>query len=125
MARQGTDKSLGTRIRAARVAAEKSLRGFASEMELSPSYMNDIEYNRRVPSDDVLRRLADRLDLNLDELLAAAGRVGIAKEAEQYIRETPRAGMLFRRVARDRLTDEQLKTLLEQVDRMRDGDTER
>jgi hypothetical protein len=43
----------------------------------------------------VLALIADRLGLSLDELLAAAGRVGIAKDAEQYIRENPSAGVLF------------------------------
>jgi hypothetical protein len=63
-----------------------------------------------VPSDEVLRQIADRLELKLDDLLAAAGTVGIAKEAEQYIRDTPSAGVLFR-VTTDRLTEHQLKRL--------------
>jgi transcriptional regulator with XRE-family HTH domain len=118
MASQGRGKSLGNQIRDARIAAEKSLRGLARELELSPSYMNDIEYDRRVPSDEVLRQIAGRLGLDLDKLLAAAGRVGIAKEAEQYIRETPSAGVLFRRVTNDRLTEDQLKRLINEVDQM-------
>jgi transcriptional regulator with XRE-family HTH domain len=117
---------LGTRIREARIRADHTLRGLARELKLSPSYLNDIEYDRRVPSDEVLRQIADRLGLDLDELLAAAGRVGIAKDAEQYIRETPSAGVLFRRVTNDRLTEDQLKTLLKQVDQMtRDDGLER
>jgi transcriptional regulator with XRE-family HTH domain len=126
MASRSTGKTLGQQIRAARVRADQTLRGLARELELSPSYINDIEYDRRVPSDDVLRQIADRLGLNLDELLAAAGRVGIAKDAEQYIRENPSAGVLFRRVTNGRLPEDQLKRLLDQVERMsRDDNSDR
>jgi transcriptional regulator with XRE-family HTH domain len=122
MARHGRGKTLGTQIRDARIHAKQTLRGLARELELSPSYINDIEYDRRVPSDEVLRRIADRLELNLDGLLAA-GRVGIARDAEQYIRETPSAGVLFRRVTNDRLTEDQLKRLIENVDQMTQDDS--
>jgi transcriptional regulator with XRE-family HTH domain len=122
MASHGRGKSLGQQVRDARVAANQTLRGLARDLELSPSYLNDIEFDRRVPSTEVLRRIADRLVLDLDALLAAAGRVGIAKDAEQYIRETPSAGVLFRRVTDDRLTEDQVQRLIKQVDNMTQDD---
>ena len=125
MAGKGSGDSLGNRIRDARIEAKQTLRGLARELELSPSYLNDIEFDRRVPSHEVLRQIAGRLGLELDALLAAAGRVGITKDDEQYIRENPSAGVLFRRVANDRLTEGQLKRLLDQVDQMaQEGDAE-
>jgi transcriptional regulator with XRE-family HTH domain len=124
MASHGRGKTLGTQIRDARIDAEQTLRGLARDLGLSPSYLNDIEFDRRVPSDEVLRQIAARLGLDLDALLATAGRLGIAtKDAEQYIRETPSAGVLFRRVTHDRLTEGQLKRLLEQVDQMTQDDS--
>jgi transcriptional regulator with XRE-family HTH domain len=126
MASQGRGKSLGQQVRDARVDADQTLRGLARDLGLSPSYLNDIEFDRRVPSTEVLQLIAGRLELSLDALLAAAGRVGIAKDAEQYIRETPSAGVLFRRVTTDRLTEDQLQSLIKQVDEMtQDGDSER
>lgn len=122
MARHGRGKSLGKQVRDARIAANQTLRGLARDLGLSPSYLNDIEFDRRVPSTEVLRQIADRLALNVDALLAAAGRVGIAKDAEQYIRETPSAGVLFRRVTTDRLTEDQLQSLIKQVDKMTQDD---
>ena len=125
MAGRDSADSLGKRIRDARIEAQQTVRGLARELELSPSYLNDIEFDRRVPSHEVLRQIAVRLGLELDALLAAAGRVGITKDDEQYIRENPSAGVLFRRVANDRLTEGQLKRLLDQVDRMaKEGDSE-
>jgi len=124
MASKGSGKSLGKQIRKARIDAEHTMRGLARELKLSPSYLNDIEFDRRVPSDEVLRQIADRLALNLDELLAAAGRVGIAKgTTERYIKETPSAGILFRRVTNERLTEDQVKDLLDQVDKMTRDDS--
>lgn len=124
MASHGRGGSLGKQVRDARVDAGQTLRGLARDLGLSPSYLNDIEFDRRVPSADVLRQIAERLDLNLDALLAEAGRLGIAtKDAEQYIRETPSAGVLFRRVTHDRLTEGQVKRLLEQVDKMAQDDS--
>lgn len=122
MASNGKGQSLGQQVRDARIAANQTLRGLARDLELSPSYLNDIEFDRRVPSTEVLRRIADRLVLDLDALLAAAGRVGIAKDAEQYIRETPSAGVLFRRVTDDRLTEDQVQRLIKQVDNMTQDD---
>jgi transcriptional regulator with XRE-family HTH domain len=126
MASHGGGQSLGKQIRDARVAANQTLRGLARDLGLSPSYLNDIEFNRRVPSAEVLQQIADRLALSVDALLAAAGRVGIAKDAEQYLRETPSAGVLFRRVTTDRLTEDQVQSLIKQVDKMtRDDNPER
>lgn len=123
MARHGRGKSLGKQVRDARVAANQTLRGLARELSLSPSYLNDIEFDRRVPSTEVLQQIADHFALDINTLLAAAGRVGIAKDAEQYIRETPSAGVLFRRVTTDRLTEEQLQRLIKQVDKMTQDDS--
>ncbi|WP_322858197.1 helix-turn-helix transcriptional regulator [Mycobacterium europaeum] len=127
MASQGRGESLGKQIRNARVDAELTLRGLARDLGLSPSYLNDIEFDRRVPSAEVLEQIAKRLALDLDTLLAAAGRLGLAtKDAEQYIRENPSAGVLFRRVTHDQLTEGQLKRLLKQVDEMtQDNNSER
>jgi transcriptional regulator with XRE-family HTH domain len=118
MASRSTRKSLGAQIKEARIAAGHTLRGLARDLKLSPSYLNDIEYDRRTPSDDVVRQLALFLELDVDALLAAAGKVGIGKDAEEYIKATPSAGVLFRRVANDRLPEDQLKQLLERIDQM-------
>ena len=116
MASSGAGKPLGDRIKQARLERGLTLRGVASSLGLSPSYLNDIEYNRRTPSDDALQKISTLFDLDIDELLAAAGRVGISKDAEQYIRENPSAGVLFRAVTNERLPEEELKKLLEHVD---------
>jgi transcriptional regulator with XRE-family HTH domain len=115
-----TDKpsgeTLGQQIRDARVAAQLSLRALARQLEVAPSYMNDIENDRRVPSEAVLRRIAAELDLDADLLLAAAGRVG--EGARDYIKANPTAGVLFRRVSDAGMGEQGLKKLLEQAEKM-------
>jgi transcriptional regulator with XRE-family HTH domain len=108
--------TLGQQIRDARVAAGLSLRALARQLEVAPSYMNDIENDRRVPSESVLIRIAAELGLDADLLLAAAGRVG--EGAREYIKANPTAGVLFRRVSGAGLDEQGLKKLLEQAEKM-------
>jgi transcriptional regulator with XRE-family HTH domain len=87
--------------------------------------MNDIENDRRVPSETVLRRIASELDLDADLLLAAAGRVG--EGAREYIKTNPTAGVLFRRMSDAGLDEQDVKKLLQQAEKMiskRDQDTD-
>lgn len=93
-----------------------TLRELARRIKKSPSYLNDIEYNRRIPSESVVREISEVLDLDVDEMLAAAGRVG--DEAEEYLREEPKAGVLFRKMSRARLGEEDLEKMLNQFDRL-------
>ncbi len=109
-------KTLGDLVRQARVAKELSLRALASQVDCAPSYLNDIEYNRRIPSEDVLRRIAVELNLDVDLLLAMAGRVGAG--AEEFMKSNPTAGVLFRRVSEAGLKESDLKTLLASAEQM-------
>jgi transcriptional regulator with XRE-family HTH domain len=108
--------SLGDRVRQARLAKGMSLRGLARRIDKAPSYLNDIEYDRRVPSEAVVRQLCAELGLDVDVMLAVAGRVG--EGAEDYMRSEPTAGVLFRRVAQERLDEEALQELLARVEQL-------
>jgi transcriptional regulator with XRE-family HTH domain len=117
----GSAQSLGQRIREARVDSKRSLRAAARELSLSPSYMNDIEFDRRVPSETVLLQIAEMFGLDPDQLLGAAGRVGA--DAEAYLKGNPTAGVLLRRVSGAGLGEKRLRELLDQVDKMRQEDS--
>jgi transcriptional regulator with XRE-family HTH domain len=109
-------RTLGEVLRDARVSAELTLRDLAKKLDITASYISDIENDRRVPSEDVLERLAAELNLAFDDLMARAGRVG--DQAERYMKQNPAAGILFRRISERRLPEEDLKKLLTQVERM-------
>jgi transcriptional regulator with XRE-family HTH domain len=109
--------TLGDEIREARTKVGIRLRAFADELELAPSYLSDIENDRRIPSEEVLKKLADKLDLDFDHLMALAGRFG--EKAERYMKRNPTVGVLFRRISDSNLREEELRKLLEMTERIR------
>jgi transcriptional regulator with XRE-family HTH domain len=111
-------KSLGDVIRDARVAAKKGLREFSRELDIAPSYLSDIENDRRVPAEDVLRNIAASLGLNFDDLMALAGRFG--DKTERYLRRTPEAGRLLRKISEKNLSDSEVRKLSEKADEFDD-----
>lgn len=109
-----SSKSLGEILREARLAKGISLRGLVGQMDITPSYLSDIENDRRVPAEDVLLRLAALLDLNFDDLMAQAGRFG--DEAEQFAKKRPAAVKLFRRLANANPSDERIQQIIDEID---------
>jgi transcriptional regulator with XRE-family HTH domain len=122
MAASRAKKTLGAQIREARLRAGMPLRELARRLDRAPSYLNDIEHDRRVPSEAVLRQIGTELpELDIERLLAAAGRVGEA--AEEYLKANPTAGILFRKVSGAGLSERHLKELLDRADQIiRDRD---
>lgn len=111
----GGEKTLGDVIREARTA-KGSQREFAKQLGITPSYMNDIENDRRVPAEDVLGDIARLLGLDFDVLMARAGRLGAA--AERYMRRHPTAGVLFRLISQANLPAEDLAKLLRKAEEL-------
>jgi transcriptional regulator with XRE-family HTH domain len=109
-------RSLGDQVRDARVAKGLALRELARRVDKAPSYLSDIEYDRRTPSEDVLRDICRELDLDFDTMLGLAGRLG--EEADRYLRRNPTAGVLFRRVSEAGLQEDDLQNLVSKVDEL-------
>lgn len=109
-----TDTSLGEVIRKARVAAGRSLRDFAKGLGITPSYESDIENDRRIPSEEVLKKIAELLSLNYEELMALAGRFG--EDAERYLRRHPTAGALFRKLSETNAPEDMLRKMLREAE---------
>ncbi len=103
------EKPLGDVIRGARVAAGMSLRDFAKALDKTPSYLSDIENNRRVPAEPVLRDIVRVLPLDYDDLMARAGRFG--EQATRYMMRTPGAGVLMRKLSDANASSEFLEKL--------------
>jgi len=107
---------LGDVIRSARLAADLSLRDLTKRVSVTPSYLSDIENDRRVPSQEVLSAIADVLQLDLDHLMALAGRLG--DEAERFLKRHPTAGVLFRKISDRNLSEDELRTLVQETERL-------
>lgn len=84
-------KTLGQIIREARNSRDLTLREVTQKITkpngtaLSSQYLHDIEYDKRSPSHEVLSAIATILDLPIDVLLVAAGRV--PDEVRSYLVE--------------------------------------
>ena len=102
-------KSCGEVIREARVARNMSLRELAKRVGITPSYVSDIENDRRVPAEDVLRALSTELELDFDDLMARSGRLG--SRAVRYMSRMPAAGVLFRRLSEENAPEDLLEKL--------------
>lgn len=108
--------SLGDVINEARLDKRLSLRALARELAIVPSYLSDIENDRRIPSETVLRKISQVLDLDFDRLMQEAGRLG--EHAEQYLRDNQLAGQLFRRIASSQLDTKALEELLNSLEQI-------
>lgn len=114
MANTDETKTLGTVIRDARVKGGRTLREFAKLLGITPSYQSDIENDRRVPAEEVLKKTADLLGLSFEDLMALAGRIG--EDAERYLRRHPAAGALFRRLTEANAPDAVLRKMIEEAE---------
>ena len=106
--------TLGDMINGARVEKGMGLRALARELDIVPSYLSDIENNRRVLSEAVLRDLSRVLELDFERMMQRAGRLG--EDVERYLQENRRAGQLFRRIAASQLDQDALRELERLVD---------
>ena len=95
----------GKRIRDLREARKKtdpsySLRRFAVTVGISPTFLSKVEVGEfDPPAADKVKRMAELLDQNPDELLALAGRVD--PELSEIIKDRPRAMADFLRTVRE------------------------
>lgn len=102
-------KKFGALVRREREAKEIGLREMAKMIGLSPTYLSKVERDEfPPPAEDRVRRIAEILGRDPDELLALAGRV--ASDLTEIIRQRPREMADFLRAAKG-LTAEELAQL--------------
>ncbi|SRR6266849_1562970 len=109
-------ETLGETLRRARLDKDLGLRQLARTIKKTPSYLSDIENDRRVPAEDVLEDLAKELDLTFEQLMALAGRLGA--QTQRYLRNQPGATTLFRRISEKQLDADQLQRLLRSIEQL-------
>jgi len=108
------ERTLGEVIRGQRVNKGLGLREMAKALNKTLWYLSDIENDRRVPSEDVLGKIAKMLAIDFNILMALGGRFG--DDAERYMKRHPTAGVLFRKITEGNLKDNELQKLLKQVE---------
>lgn len=116
MAHTLDNRTLGEVVQEARAKTDLSLRDVAKRVDKTPSYLSDIENDRRVPSEEVLADLARLLKLDFDDLMARAGRFG--EDAVRYMMRTPNAGVLFRRLAERDASPDTVDKFIKETERL-------
>jgi transcriptional regulator with XRE-family HTH domain len=109
----GKHKPFGQWLREKRVAKGFSLRKFAEEVGVSPTYLSHVEQGEAdPPTAERVKKMASLLDENADEMIALAGRV--PEDLPEIIQSHPsRIPELLREM--DGLTDEQLLVVVNYV----------
>ena len=91
------ETTLGAEIRRLRLKADITLRAFAQQLGHTAAHQSDIEHGRRMPSERVLVKIANRLanvGATYESLRELDSRLG--PELEQLVRENPEARSLLR-----------------------------
>lgn len=91
----GTQRSFGEEVKHLRLENDLGLREFAKMVPISPAYLIDIEKNNRVPSADVIEKIAKALSYDADKLLTLAQK--ISPGTEKFVKEDATLGILLRK----------------------------
>jgi transcriptional regulator with XRE-family HTH domain len=111
-------EKFGAFIRREREAKEIGLREMAKKIGVSPTYLSKVERDEFPPAaEDKVRKIAEIIGQDADELLAMAGRV--ASDLTDIIRERPRVMADFLRAARE-LPAESMARFARQAQKARD-----
>ena len=117
------EMAFGKFIEERRKALGLTLRGFASELDIAPAYMSDIEKGRRYPPDKKLDEIAKILKLNDTEknsmldLAAMAKTKTVSSDLPEYIMEKDLARVALRRARDGKLSDEGWQEVIDLIDK--------
>ncbi len=87
---------IGQRLKELRLARGLSLRELGREVSVSAPHIGDIEQGNRQPSDELLARLAEALETDLEDILRYSKRPP-AKQMEELIEQDLEYGLAFRK----------------------------
>ena len=117
------EMAFGKFIEERRKALGLTLRGFASELDIAPAYMSDIEKGRRYPPDKKLDEIAKILKLNETEknsmldLAAMAKTKTVSSDLPEYIMEKDLARVALRRARDGKLSEEGWQEVIDLIDK--------
>ena len=114
--------SFGQFIRERRETLGKSIRGMAAELDITPSYLSDIEKGNRYAPENYLAQMEALLKISEKEKnvfydLAGKDRNDIFPDLKQYISEKPVARVALRKARDLEITDGQWEDFINGMDR--------
>lgn len=108
-------RTFGDLIRLTREELNMSVRELAHDLGISESFLRDIEARKTAPADDrVIVEISEILGLDLNELMALAGKFG--SYSARYLKNHPTLRKIVLWAVDRDLTERELKRLLEHVD---------
>jgi transcriptional regulator with XRE-family HTH domain len=106
-------KTLGQRIRELRDERDFSLREFAEKLGgVSAAHISDIELGRRYPSDDLLKKIAKKLETTVEDLRSYDSRAPL-EHLKRMSESDPTFGFALRKLLDKNVTAEDILKLAE------------
>jgi choline kinase/DNA-binding XRE family transcriptional regulator len=107
-------ETFGLFIRKCRIKKDIGQRELAHKINVAPSYLNDIEKNKRTaPKKDLIKKISNILEIDLKLLydLAGSSRNKIAPDIEEYILENPNITSFLRSIKENKISDEEIEEI--------------
>ena len=111
---KGSNKSFGSYIRELRIKNGIGQRELADKIGIAPSYLNDIEKEKRTaPKQNVIKKLSTLLKVNINYLndLAGISKGNLAPDIGEFIEKNPGIVSLIRSIKENNLNAEQVENL--------------
>ena len=113
-------KNFGSFIRELRLKLSIGQRELAGKIGIAPSYLNDIEKNKRTaPKINVINKLSKLLDVEKNYLhdLAGISKKGVAPDISEYIKSNPKIISLIRSIKENNLNENQLDQIEKSINK--------
>ena len=113
-----SSETFGSYIRKQRIKHEIGQRELAKHIGVAPSYLNDIEKNKRTaPRIELIKKLSLKLKADLDLLydLAGKSKKTVAPDILDYIEKNSKISSLLRSIKSNNLSDNEIDELEKQI----------
>ena len=107
-------KSFGLLIRESRIKQGFGQRELAAKVGVAPSYLNDIEKEKRsAPKSIVIKKIAKLLKIDINTLndLAGISKGNVAPDIREYLENNPKVASLIRTIKENNLDEDQIEKI--------------
>ena len=114
------NKKFGTYIRELRIKNEIGQRELANKLGIAPSYLNDIEKNKRAaPKNNIIKKISLILKANLDLLndLAGSSKKTLPPDIIDYVENNPKIISLIRSVKNNNLSEDDFDKIEQSINK--------
>ena len=112
--------TFGSYIRRLRIKNDIGQRELAKQIGVAPSYLNDMEKNKRTaPRTELIKKLSVKLnaDLNLLYDLAGNSKKTVAPDIVDYVENNPKIISLLRSAKSNKLSDDEIENLEKKINK--------